>query len=241
MSARVTGPTLAEQLAAAEPASTARRSRRSSSACATRAGCAGPCAMAGRAIRRRLRRIDVRGVTYDSRAVRPGALFVAVPGLHIGRARFAVAAIGRRRGASVHRRAARPRLAAAQLVVDATQPALATAAAWWYGDPSRELLTWSASPARTARRRRPSWPWPPSRPPASEPGCSGPSDAHRRRATSPTRSTHHARRRRPSSGPPGDGPGRRRGGRHRDDVARPGARPRRGGRLRRRHPDQPDP
>ncbi len=28
-----------------------------------------------------------------------------------------------------------------QLVVDATQPALATAAAWWYGDPSRDLLT----------------------------------------------------------------------------------------------------
>jgi UDP-N-acetylmuramoyl-L-alanyl-D-glutamate--2,6-diaminopimelate ligase len=80
----------------------------------------------------------VRGVTADSRAVPAGALFVAIPGGHADGHAFAAAAV--RAGASAilvdH---ALPDLGVPQIVVAKVRPALAEAAAWWYGDPSRSL------------------------------------------------------------------------------------------------------
>ncbi len=82
--------------------------------------------------------IEVRGVTDDSRSVRAGSLFVAVPGLHVdghdfvGRAAASGAAV-----ALVDRPL--PDVGLPQLVVERSSAALAEAAAWWYGDPSRRL------------------------------------------------------------------------------------------------------
>jgi UDP-N-acetylmuramoyl-L-alanyl-D-glutamate--2,6-diaminopimelate ligase len=81
--------------------------------------------------------IPIRGVTHDSRAVVPGGLFVAVPGQHVDGHDFAEAAI--RAGAAALLVERPLDVAVPQLIVAATQPALATAAAWWYGDPSRDL------------------------------------------------------------------------------------------------------
>ncbi len=82
--------------------------------------------------------VAVTGVAYDSRDVRPGSLFVAVPGAHVDGHDYLAAAA--RSGASValvERPVAEVELP--QLVVIRTQHALATAAAWWYGDPSHRL------------------------------------------------------------------------------------------------------
>jgi UDP-N-acetylmuramoyl-L-alanyl-D-glutamate--2,6-diaminopimelate ligase len=81
--------------------------------------------------------IAIRGVTHDSRAVVPGGLFVAVPGQHVDGHDFAEAAI--RRGAAALLVERPLEVDVPQLVVSATQPALAAAAAWWYGDPSHAL------------------------------------------------------------------------------------------------------
>lgn len=83
--------------------------------------------------------VAVRGVAYDSRAVVPGGLFVAVPGAHVDGHDFgeraaragAVAAVVEQRIVGV---------ALPQIVVHSSQRALASAAAWWYGDPSNELV-----------------------------------------------------------------------------------------------------
>ncbi len=82
--------------------------------------------------------IAVTSVTHDSRTVGDGALFVAVPGEHVDGHDFAAAAADRGATALIVERPL-PDVAAAQLVVDASRPALASAAAWWYGDPSHEL------------------------------------------------------------------------------------------------------
>src|SRR5688500_6067157 len=82
--------------------------------------------------------VAVSSVTHDSRTVADGALFVAVPGEHVDGHDFAAAAVRRGATALVVERPL-PEVAAAQLVVDAARPALASAAAWWYGDPSHEL------------------------------------------------------------------------------------------------------
>ncbi len=82
--------------------------------------------------------IPVTAVTHDSRTVKVGALFVAVPGQHADGHDFAAAAAGQGATALIVERPL-PDVAAAQLVVDAARPALASAAAWWYGDPSHEL------------------------------------------------------------------------------------------------------
>ncbi len=84
--------------------------------------------------------IPIRGVTHDSRAVRPGSLFVAVPGLHVDGHDFATAAAAAGAAALLVDRALAD-VALPQLVVTDTRSALATAAAWWYGDPSHELAT----------------------------------------------------------------------------------------------------
>ncbi len=82
--------------------------------------------------------VEVTGVTNDSRAVRQGTLFVAVTGQHADGHDFAEAALERgAAGLVVERPLAE--VAAPQIVVDATRPALASVAAWWYGDPSHEL------------------------------------------------------------------------------------------------------
>ena len=82
--------------------------------------------------------ITVSSVTHDSRTVADGALFVAVPGEHADGHDFADAAVRRGATALIVERPL-PDVTAAQLVVDAARPALASAAAWWYGDPSHEL------------------------------------------------------------------------------------------------------
>ena len=82
--------------------------------------------------------IAVTGVTHDSRAVAAGSLFVAIPGERVDGHDFAAAAAGQGAAALVVERPL-PEVAAAQLIVDAARPALASAAAWWYGDPSHRL------------------------------------------------------------------------------------------------------
>ncbi len=82
--------------------------------------------------------VAITSVTHDSRTVADGALFVAVPGDHADGHDFAAAAADRGAAALIVERPL-PEVAAAQLVVDASRPALASAAAWWYGDPSHEL------------------------------------------------------------------------------------------------------
>ncbi len=81
---------------------------------------------------------EVRGVTADSRAVVPGGLFIAIPGATADGHQFAADAV--RAGAAAlvveHRIAG---VTIPQIVVAHTRPVLAEAAAWWYGDPSREL------------------------------------------------------------------------------------------------------
>jgi UDP-N-acetylmuramoyl-L-alanyl-D-glutamate--2,6-diaminopimelate ligase len=84
--------------------------------------------------------LALEGVRDDSRKVEPGELFVAVRGLNIDGHDFVAQAVERGAGAvAVERRL--PELAVPLVVVDRGSAALASAAAWWYGDPSRELLT----------------------------------------------------------------------------------------------------
>jgi UDP-N-acetylmuramoyl-L-alanyl-D-glutamate--2,6-diaminopimelate ligase len=83
-------------------------------------------------------RVLVRGVASDSRAVRSGAVFVAVPGAHVDGHDFVAAAAEAGAAAALVERPVEG-VGLPQLVVERTQPALATAASWWYGDPSREL------------------------------------------------------------------------------------------------------
>ena len=85
-----------------------------------------------------LARLSVRGVTDDSRDVHPGSLFVAVPGEHVDGHDFVARAAAAGAAAAIVERAM-PEVALPQLVVERSRPALARAATWWYGDPSREL------------------------------------------------------------------------------------------------------
>jgi UDP-N-acetylmuramoyl-L-alanyl-D-glutamate--2,6-diaminopimelate ligase len=82
--------------------------------------------------------IAVTGVTHDSREAVDGSLFVAIAGEHADGHDFATAAVRQGAAALIVERPL-PEVAAAQIVVDASRPALATAAAWWYRDPSHEL------------------------------------------------------------------------------------------------------
>jgi UDP-N-acetylmuramoyl-L-alanyl-D-glutamate--2,6-diaminopimelate ligase len=82
--------------------------------------------------------IGIRGVTDDSRAVRPGSLFVAIAGLHADGHMFVAAAAAAGAAAAIVDRPL-PDVALPQLVVDRPPAALADAATWWYGDPSLRL------------------------------------------------------------------------------------------------------
>src|SRR5207245_8451679 len=80
----------------------------------------------------------VRGVTDDSRAGAPGALFVAIRGLHVDGHDNVERAAAKGAAAAIVERAL-PEVALPQLIVDRSPAALASAAAWWYDDPSRGL------------------------------------------------------------------------------------------------------
>ena len=82
--------------------------------------------------------IAVRGVTQDSRDLPAGSLFVAVPGQHVDGHEFVAAAAARGAAAVIVEHPV-PDVAIAQVIVPSSPIALAHAAAWWYGDPSREL------------------------------------------------------------------------------------------------------
>jgi UDP-N-acetylmuramoyl-L-alanyl-D-glutamate--2,6-diaminopimelate ligase len=82
--------------------------------------------------------VPVTGVTNDSRAVQPGSLFVAIPGLGADGHDFVAAAAAAGASAGIVARPV-PEVPLPQLVVADPHPALATAAAWWYDDPSDEL------------------------------------------------------------------------------------------------------
>lgn len=82
--------------------------------------------------------IEVRGITHDSRRVRPGDVFVALPGAHHDGHDHAPAAVASGACALVLEHAvATPGVP--QLLVHAARPALAAAAAWFEGDPSLGL------------------------------------------------------------------------------------------------------
>ncbi len=85
--------------------------------------------------------IPVAGIAYDSRLVVRGGCFVAVPGAHTDGHRYLAAAVAAGATVLVVETAVPPEVAApaVQLVVGRCQFALATAATWWYGDPSDNL------------------------------------------------------------------------------------------------------
>jgi UDP-N-acetylmuramoyl-L-alanyl-D-glutamate--2,6-diaminopimelate ligase len=78
-------------------------------------------------------------VTHDSRVVEPGGVFVAIAGERLDGHDYAPSAVERGAVALVVERPL-PELGVAQLVVEAARGALAEGAAWWEGDPSRELI-----------------------------------------------------------------------------------------------------
>ncbi|MGZ8501892.1 MAG: UDP-N-acetylmuramoyl-L-alanyl-D-glutamate--2,6-diaminopimelate ligase [Candidatus Limnocylindrales bacterium] len=82
--------------------------------------------------------LEIGGISDDSRRLRPGDLFVALSGARTDGHDRVAAAIAHGAVAAV---VERPMTAGGgvQLVVERSATALGTAAAWWYGDPSREL------------------------------------------------------------------------------------------------------
>lgn len=81
---------------------------------------------------------QVRGVSFDSRHVGASSIFVAVPGGRVDGHDYVVAAAALGAVAAIVEKPI-PGAALPQIVVDDARRALATVAAWWYGDPSREL------------------------------------------------------------------------------------------------------
>jgi UDP-N-acetylmuramoyl-L-alanyl-D-glutamate--2,6-diaminopimelate ligase len=81
---------------------------------------------------------EVTALAYDSRAVSPGTLFFAVPGVHVDGHDFVTAAVDAGAiGVVVEREL--PGIVVPQLVVDRTRRALADAADEWFGRPSEWL------------------------------------------------------------------------------------------------------
>jgi UDP-N-acetylmuramoyl-L-alanyl-D-glutamate--2,6-diaminopimelate ligase len=78
------------------------------------------------------------GLSEDSQRAGEGRLFVAIRGFHVdGHAYVAAAGAAGAAAALVEEPVSGPALP--QIVVTDTRAALAEAAAWWYGDPSRDL------------------------------------------------------------------------------------------------------
>ena len=82
--------------------------------------------------------IRVTALVHDSRRAGPGSLFIAVAGDHVDGHDY-VDAVARSGAAAAVVERALPDVALPQLIVEASRPALAHAATWWYGDPSHEL------------------------------------------------------------------------------------------------------
>ncbi len=85
--------------------------------------------------------VEVRDVVYDSRRVRPGSLFVAIPGFHVDGHDFAAAAVAAGAVAVVAQRISDspPPASTPLIIVDDTRPVLAWFAAALAGHPSRRL------------------------------------------------------------------------------------------------------
>lgn len=81
---------------------------------------------------------QVRGVALDSRTVEPGFVFVAIAGARHDGHEFAPEAVARGAVALMGERAV-ARAGVAQLLVTHARPALALAAAWYFGFPSHQL------------------------------------------------------------------------------------------------------
>jgi UDP-N-acetylmuramoyl-L-alanyl-D-glutamate--2,6-diaminopimelate ligase len=86
------------------------------------------------------RMVRLAAIRDNSRAVEAGDLFVAVRGLQVDGHEFVREAIDRGAAAVAVERPM-DELTVPQLVIDRGAAALASAAAWWFDDPSRELLT----------------------------------------------------------------------------------------------------
>ena len=82
--------------------------------------------------------VQVAGIAFDSRQVRAGSVFVAVPGEHSDGHDFVRAAVALGAAAVVVERPV-DAPGVPQIVVDRSRAALATAACWWYDDPSHDL------------------------------------------------------------------------------------------------------
>jgi len=83
--------------------------------------------------------IDVRGLAYDSRQVRPGDVFIALKGLKAAGADFAADAIRRGAVAVVADRPSDAASAVPWVIVPDARAAMATLAADFYGHPSRAM------------------------------------------------------------------------------------------------------
>ena len=77
------------------------------------------------------------GLAYDSRAVRPGSVFVAIRGVHVDGHDFVEAARANGAVAAIVERPVDVDLP--RVLVEDAPAALGVAAAWWYGDPSAHL------------------------------------------------------------------------------------------------------
>ena len=107
-------------------------------------------------------------MTDDSRAVQAGSLFVAIAGSHVDGHDYVDAASRAGATAAIVERPL-PDVGLPQLIVERSQVALASAAAWWYGDPSHELAVVGIT-GTDGKTTTGSWPWPPSKPPGCGPG-----------------------------------------------------------------------
>ena len=133
--------------------------------------------------------VEISGLAYDNRLSVPGTLFFCVPGSR------ATATSSPRRGRARRGRARRGAPAGARRARGRgrdVRAAMAPAAARFYGDPTARAATSSASPARTARRRRRSWCARCWRRPGARPACSARSTvvvggARARRSRAPRR------------------------------------------------------
>src|SRR5271166_3676814 len=80
--------------------------------------------------------VEIAGLAYDSRAVRPGDLFFCVSGLRSDGHEFAPEAVRACAAALVVERPLR--LGVPEVVVESARAAMAPAAACFYGEPARE-------------------------------------------------------------------------------------------------------
>jgi UDP-N-acetylmuramoyl-L-alanyl-D-glutamate--2,6-diaminopimelate ligase len=81
---------------------------------------------------------EVASLAYDSRAVEPGTVFFAIPGVHVDGHDFVPQAVAAGALAVVTEHEL-PNVAIPQLIVDRSRDALADAAAAWFDHPSRKL------------------------------------------------------------------------------------------------------